>query len=143
MTIFGESINQNQYYGLPTKFRYPIDEIHQNISPNLCRDGQGFEQAREECSFTLVALASITFSNHLLNFSFHSLPKEVTSCPLICFHEPRVPCQWKSMEFIKDRMFKICALGKHQMTLVSQRRSIPREMWYHKRVTGQRLDDFI
>ena len=68
MTIFGESINHNQDYGLPSRFRDLVDEIHQNIYPNPCRDGQGFEQAGEECSFTLVALAGITFSNHLLNF---------------------------------------------------------------------------
>ena len=92
MTIFGESINHNQDYGLPFRFREPVNEIHRNICPNPCRDGKGFEQVGEECSFTLVALAGITFSNHLLNFPFHSLPKEVTLCLLICFEEPRVPC---------------------------------------------------
>ena len=110
MTIFGESINHNQDYGLPPRFREPVDEIHRNIYPNPCRDGKGFEQAGEECSFTLVALVGITFSNHLLNFLFHSLPKEVTSCPLIRFEEPRVPCHWRSMEFIEDNLVKICAL---------------------------------
>ena len=142
MTIFGESINKNQDYGLPSRFRYPFNEIHRNICPNPCMDGKRFKQSRKECSFTLVAQGGRKFDNHLLNFSFHSLPKEVTSCPLICFLEPRVPCRWRSMEFIKDCMFNICALWKHQMTLVSQRRAIPREMWYHKRVTGQWLDDF-
>ena len=77
MVIFGESINHNQYYGLPSRFREPVDEIHRNICPNPCRDGQGFEQAREDCSFTLVALEGITFGNHIFNFLFHSLPKEV------------------------------------------------------------------
>ena len=91
MTMFGEPINQNQDYGLPSRFREPFDEIHQNIYPNPCRDGKGFEQAMEERSFTLVALVGITFNNHLFNFPFHSLPKEVTSCLLICFEEPRVP----------------------------------------------------
>ena len=75
MIVFGESINHNQNYGLPSIFRDPIDEIHRNIYPNTCRDGQGLEQAGEECSFTLVVLAGITFNNHLLNFLFHSLPK--------------------------------------------------------------------
>ena len=79
MTIFGESINHNQDYGLPYRFREPVDEIHQNICPNPCRDGQGFKQAGEECSFTIVALEGITVNNHMLNLSFHSLPKEVTS----------------------------------------------------------------
>ena len=142
MTIFGESINQNQYYGIPTIFRQPIDEIHQNICPNPCRDGQGFEQAREDCSFTLVALASITLSNHLLNLPFHSLPKEVMSCPLIHFEEPRVPCYWRSMDFIEDSLVKICTLGKHQVTLVSHRRTIPSLMWYSRRVADQLLDEF-
>ena len=130
MTIFGELINHNQDYSLPSRFRNPVDEIHRNICPNPCRDWKGFKQAREECSFTLLALESITFSNHLLNFLFHSLPKEVTSRPLICFEEPRVPCHWRSMEFIEDSLVKICALGKHQATLVSQRRTIPRVMRY-------------
>ena len=40
MTIFGESINHNQDYGLPSRFREPIDEIHRNICPNTCRDGK-------------------------------------------------------------------------------------------------------
>ena len=123
--IFGEPINHNQDYGLPSIFREPLNEIHRNICPNPCRDGKRFEQSRKECSFTLVALTRSTFRNHLLNFSFHSLPKEVTSCPLICFHEPRVPYQWRNMEFIKHHMFKICALGKHQTTHVSQRKFIP------------------
>ena len=142
MMIFGESINHNQNYGLPSIFREPLNEIHRNICPNPCRDGQRFEQSGKECSFTLVAVTRSTFRNHLLNFSLHSLPKEVTSCPLICFHEPRVPCRWRIVEFIKDCMFNICALGKHQLTLISQRRAILREMRYHRRVTGQRLDDF-
>ena len=119
VTIFGELIKHNQDYSLPSRFREPVDEIHQNICPNPCSDGQGFEQAGEECSFTLVALESITFSNHLFNFPFHSLPKEVTLCPLIRFEEPRVPCRGRSMEFIEDNLVKICALGKHQVTLVS------------------------
>ena len=51
MTIFGESINHNQYYGLPSIFREPVNEIHRNIYPNPCRDGKGFEQAEEEYSF--------------------------------------------------------------------------------------------
>ena len=75
MIIFGELINHNQDYSLSFRFRDPADEIHRNIYPNPCRDGQVFEQAGEECSFTLVALAGITFSNHLLNFPFHSLSK--------------------------------------------------------------------
>ena len=119
MTIFGEPINHNQDYSLPSKFREPVYEIHRNIYPNPCRAGQGFEQAEEECSFTLVAMVGITFSNHLLNFPFHSLPKEVTSYPLIRFEEPRVPCRWRSMEFIEDSLVKICTLGKHQANLVS------------------------
>ena len=142
MTIFGELINDNQDYGLPSIFREPLNEIHRNICPNPCRDGQRFEQSGKECSFTLVALTRSKLGNHLLNFSLNSLPKEVTSCPLICFREPRVPCQWRSMEFIKDCMFNIYALGKHQTTLVSQRRAILREMQYHRRVTGKWLDDF-
>ena len=75
ITIFGDSINQNQDYGLPTIFREPFNQIHWNVYPNPCRDGKGFEQAGKECSFTLVSLAGIRFSNHLLNFPFHSLPK--------------------------------------------------------------------
>ena len=142
MMIFGEPIKHNQDYSIPSIFRYPLNDIHRNICPNPCRYGKRFKQSGKECSFTLVALARSTFRNHLLNLSFHSLPKEVTSCPLICFHEPRVPCRWRSMEFIKDCMFNIYALGKHQTTLVSERRAIPREMRYHRRVTGQRLDDF-
>ena len=141
MTIFGELINHNQDYGLPSRFREPFHEIHRHIFPNPCRDGKGLEQAGEECSFTLVVLAGITFSNHLLNFPFHSLPKEVTSCPLIRFEEPRVPCHWKRMEFIEDNPVNICAVGKHQVTLVSQRRTIPRVMRYKRRITGQLLDD--
>ena len=112
MTIFGESINHSQYYGILSRFRELVDEIHRNICPNICRDGKGFEQAGEESSFTLVALASITSSNHLLNFPFHSLPKEVTLCSLICFEEPRVPYRWRSMEFIEDNLVKICVPGK-------------------------------
>ena len=134
-------INHNQDYGLPSRFREPVYEIHRNICPNPCRDGKGFEKAGEECSFTLLALARITFNNHLLNFLFHSLPKEVTSCPLIHFEEPRVPCHWRSMEFIEDILVNICALGKHQATLVSQRRTIPRVIQYKRRITGQLLDD--
>ena len=111
MTIFGESINHNQDYGLSSIFRELVNEIHRNIYPNPCRNGQGFEQAGKECSFTLVALASITFNNHLLKFPFHSLPKEVTSCPLIHFEEPRVPYQWRSMEFIEDILVKIYVLS--------------------------------
>ena len=136
MTIFGKSINHNQDYGIPSIFREPVDEIHRNIYRNPCRDGQGFEQAREECSFTLVALEGITFRNHLLNLPFHSLPKEVTLCPLIHFEEPKVPYHWRSMEFIENNLVKICALRKHQETLVSQRRTIPRVMWYKRRITG-------
>ena len=78
MTIFGDPINQNQDYGLPSIYRDPLNEIHRNICPNPCRDGKRFKQSRKECSFTLVALTGSTFDNHLLNFSFHSLPKEVT-----------------------------------------------------------------
>ena len=141
MTIFVELINHNQYYGLPSRFRELVDEIHRNICPNPCRDGQGFKQAEEECSFTLVALGSITFNNHLLNFPFHSLPKEVTACLLICFEEPIVPCRWRSMQFIEDILVKLCALGKHQATLVSQRRRIPRVMRYTRRTTSQLLND--
>ena len=142
MTIFGESINHNQDYGLPSIFREPFNEIHRKICPNPCRDGKRFKQSGKECSFTLVALTCITFNNHLLNFSFHSLPKEITPCLLIHFEESRVPCWWRSMEFIEDHMFKICALGKHQATLVSQRQTIPRVMWYKIRITGQLFDDF-
>ena len=141
--IFGELINHIQDYILLSRFREALNEIHQNICPNPCRDGQSFEQSRKKFSFTLMELTRSTFGNHELNFSFHSLPKEVTSCHLICFHEPRVPYRWRSMEFIKDCMFNICALGKHQMTLVSQRRAIPRKMWYHRQVTSQLLHDFI
>ena len=141
MTIFGELINHNQDYGLPSKFREPFGEIHQNICPNPCRYGQGFEQVGEECSFTLVTLAGITFNNHLLHFPFHSLPKEVMSCPLIRFEEPRVPCCWRRMEFIEESPVNICALGKHQATLVSQRRTLPRVLRYKRGITGQLLDD--
>ena len=91
MTIFGEPINQNQDYGLPSKFRDPLNECHRNIFPIPCRDGKRLEKYRKECSFTLVALTRSTFGNNLLNLLFHSLPKEVTSCPLISFEEPRVP----------------------------------------------------
>ena len=128
MTIFGDSIHHNQDYGLPSIFREPLNEIHRNICPNPCMGGIRFEQSRRECSFTLVVLTRSIFGNHMLNFSLHPLPKEVTSHRLICFDEPRVPYRWRSMEFIKDCMFNICALGKHQTTLVSQRRAIPREM---------------
>ena len=114
MTIFGDPINHNQDYGLPSIFRDIFNEIHRNIYPNPCRDGKGFEEVEEECSFTLVALEGITFRNHLLNFLFHSLPKEVTSCPIIRFEEPIVPCHWRSMEFIEYILVKIYALGKHQ-----------------------------
>jgi len=136
MTIFGEVINHNQDHCLPSRFREPFNEIHRNICPNPCRDGQGFEQSRKECHFTLVALVAITFSHHILNFPFHSLPKKVMPCPLISFEEPRVPCRWRSMEFIEDNLLKICALGKHQTTLVSQRSNIPRVIQYNKRVIG-------
>ena len=112
MTIFGESINHNQDYGLPSRFREPVDEIHRNICPNPCRDGKGFKQYGKGCHFTLMELEGITFDHHLLNLSFHSLPKEFTSCPLIRFEEPRVPCQWRSMEFIENNIMNICALGK-------------------------------
>ena len=142
MTIFGEVINHNQYHCLPSKFRDPFNEIHQNSCPNLCRNGKGFKQSSKECRYALVALVGITFSNHLLNLSFHSLPKEVTSCPLIHFEELKVPCQWRIMEFIEDILLKIFALGKHHTTLVSQRSIIPRVMWYNRRVISQLLDDF-
>ena len=142
MPIFGELINHNQDYGLPSRFRETFDEIHRNICPNPCRDGQGFKQVEEECSFTLVVLAGITFNNHLLNFPFHSLPKYVNPCPLIRFKERRVPYRWRSMEFIEDILVKICAMGKNNMILVSHRRTIPRVMWYNRRITGQLLDDF-
>ena len=136
ITIFGESINHNQDYGLPSIFRDPLNEINRNICPNPCRDGKRFEQSGKECSFTVVALARSTFGNHLLNFLFQSLPKEVTMCPLIRFEELRVTCLWRSMDFIEDRMIKICTLGKHQTTLISQRRTIPRVVRYNRRVTG-------
>ena len=142
MTIFGDLIHHNQDYGLPSIFREPLNEIRRNICPNPCRGGKRFEQSEKECSFTLVVLTRSTFGNHMLNLSLHPLPKKVTSHQLICFDEPRVPCQWRSMEFIKYHMFKVCALGKHQTTLVSQRKSIPRGIWYHRRVTIQLLDDF-
>jgi len=141
MTIFGEAINHNQDHYLASRFREPLNEIHRNICPNPCRDGQGFEQSKKECHFTLVALACITFNHHLLNCDFHSFPKEVTSCQLISFEEPIVPCRWRSMEFIEDSFLKICALEKHQMTLVSQRSTIPRVIRYNRRVSGQLLDD--
>ena len=126
MTIFGKSIHHNQDYNLPSIFRDPLNKIHRNICPNPCRGGKSFEQSGKECSFTLVVLKRSTFENHMLNFSLHPLPKEVTSHQLIFFYEPRVPYRWISMEFIKDYMFKVCVLGKHQMTCVSQRKSIPR-----------------
>ena len=119
MTIFGELINHNQDYGLPYKFKEPCNEIHQNIYPNLYRDGKRFDQSRKECSFTLVVLTGSTFNNHLLNFLFHSLPKEVMSCPLIGFEEPRFPYRWRSMEFIEYNLVKIGAL-------VSQRKNHPK-----------------
>ena len=126
MTIFGDSIHYNKDYGLPSIIREPLNEIHHNICPNPSRGGKRFKKSGKECSFTLMVLTRSTFGNHMLNLSLHSLPKEVMSCQLICFDEPRVPCRWRSMEFIKDRMFKVCVLGKHQTTCVSQRKSIPR-----------------
>ena len=117
MTIFGEEINQNQDHSLPSRFRDPFNEIHQNICPNPCRDRKGFDQSWKECRFTLVALEGITFNHHFLNFPFHSLPKEVTLCLHIFFEEPKVPYRWRSMEFIEDILLKICALGKHQTPL--------------------------
>ena len=123
IVIFGESINHNQDYGLPSIFRDPLNEIHQNICPNPCRDGKRFEQSRKECSFTLVVLTRSTFGNHLLNFSFHSLPKEVTSFPLIFFHEPRVPRRWRGMEFIKDCMFD----GHIKTLYMNQKRHVVRK----------------
>ena len=89
MNIFGEEINQNQDHCIPSIFRYPFNEIHQIIYPILCRDGKGFEQSEKECRSTLVVLEGITFGHHMLNFPFHSLPKEVTSCLLIRFEQPR------------------------------------------------------
>ena len=142
MMIFGELINHNQDYNIPSKFRETFNEIHWNIYPNPCRDKQVFEQSRKKCDFTHVVLEGFTFGYHMLNLSFHSLPKEVTLCPLICFHEPRVPCQWRSMEFINYCLFNICALVKHQTTHVSRIKPIPRWIRYHKRVTDQLLDDF-
>ena len=115
--LFGETINHKQDHSVPSICRDPSNEIQRNICPNPCRDGKWFEKSRKECHFTLVVLEGIAFIHHLLNFSFHSLPKEVTSCPLICFHEPRVPCRWRIMEFIADSLLNICALGKHQTTL--------------------------
>ena len=126
MTIFGESIHHNQDYGLPSIFREPLNEIHWNICPNPWRGGKRVKQSIKECSFTLVVLTRSTFDNHILNFSLHPLPKEVTSHQLIFFDEPRVPYWRRSMEFLKDHIFKVCALGKHQTTLVSQRIAIPR-----------------
>ena len=79
LTIFGDSINHNQYYGLPSRFREPFNEIHRNICPNPCRDGKIFEQSGKEYHFTLLELACITFNHHMSNFLFHSLPKEVIS----------------------------------------------------------------
>ena len=119
MNIFRKSIHHNQYYGLPAIFREPLNEIHRNICPNPCRGGKRFEQSGKECSFTLVVLTRSKFSNHMLNFSLHPLPKEVTWCQLIYFDEPRVPHRWRSMEFIEDNLLTICALRKHQMTLLS------------------------
>ena len=72
ITIFGESINHNKDYGLPSRFREPVDEIHRNIYPNPCRDGKRFDQSRKECTFTLVALEGSTFGNHLFLVSFPS-----------------------------------------------------------------------
>ena len=66
-----------------------------------------------KCSFTLRVLTRNIFGNHMVNFGLHPLPKEVTTCQLKCFDEPRVRCRWRIMEFIKDCMFKVCALGKH------------------------------
>ena len=126
LTIFGESIHHNQDYGLLAIFRDPLNEIRRNICSNPCRGGKRFEQFGKECSFTLVVLTRSTFDNHMLNLLLHPLPKEVTSRHLICLDEPRVACRWRSMEFIKDRMFKVYALGNHQTTRVSQRKSIPR-----------------
>ena len=60
-----------------------------------------------ECSFTLVVLTRNTFGNHMLNLVLHPLLKEVAMCHLICFDEPRVHCRWRSMDFIKDHMFKV------------------------------------
>ena len=45
MTIFGDSINHNQDYGLPSRFREPDNEIHWNICPNPCVDGKRFEKS--------------------------------------------------------------------------------------------------
>ena len=91
MTIFEETINHNQYHYIPSGFRDPFNEIHKNIYPNLCRDGKGFEQSQKECRFSLLALEGIKFKHHLLNFPFHSLPKEVIPFLLIHFEEPKVP----------------------------------------------------
>ena len=54
MIIFGESINHNQDYGLPSIFRDPLNEIHWNICPNPYRGGKGFDQSGKECHFTLL-----------------------------------------------------------------------------------------
>ena len=84
MSIFGDPFNHNQYYDLPSRFRDPFNEIHRSICPNPYRDGKGFKQSRKECHFTLVELEGITFIHPLLNFPFHSLPKEVThSCSYV------------------------------------------------------------
>ena len=102
MTKFGELINDNQDYGLPSIFRECFNEIHRIIFPNPCRDEKGFYHSGKECRFTLVTLECITFDHHMLNFPFHSLPKEVMSFMLRSFEEPRVLCRWRSIEFIKD-----------------------------------------
>ena len=97
MTIFGELIHHNQDYGLPSILRDPLNEIHRNICPNPCTGGKRFEQYGKEFSFTLVVLKRSTFDNHMLNFLLQPLPKEVTSCHLICLDEPRVPCRSRGM----------------------------------------------
>ena len=50
MTIFGEAINHNQNYSLPSRFRDPFNEIHQNICLDLRRDGPnvGRDASRKE-----------------------------------------------------------------------------------------------
>ena len=41
MSIFGDSINHNQDYGLPARFRELVDDIHRNIYQILVGMGKG------------------------------------------------------------------------------------------------------
>ena len=56
MTIFGDVINDNQDHCVPSMFRDPFNEIHQNVCANLCRDGPGVgrDASRKEQNATFI-----------------------------------------------------------------------------------------